>query len=173
MKTITDSLAQVTYILEYRGGGVSSGYIATGFWGGQSSNQCRVPFYALTTNGSFESRLGCWKNRSHTFESKGKTIILQSFPHKLIFAALSMVHSLEMRFRSISSKDIAFTACFSGGLLIFTICSLVIVFALEFVVWFVPNIIAEAVAVSFMGMFLVCGEGTGHLEGAHYYWYAF
>lgn len=36
--TIADSYVQVTYILEYRGGGVSSGYIATGFWGGQSSN---------------------------------------------------------------------------------------------------------------------------------------
>jgi fucose permease len=33
---------QVTYILEYRGGGTSSGYVATGFWGGMSHTPCKA-----------------------------------------------------------------------------------------------------------------------------------
>ncbi|KAJ9107428.1 hypothetical protein QFC21_000879 [Naganishia friedmannii] len=101
----------VTYILKYRGGGVSSGYIATGFWG--------VP---------------------------------RNFLRELMFSAL--FSSSEMRSPSISSKNLASMTCSSEAHLFMSSVSLVIVFALEFVVWFVPNIIAEAVAVSFMGMFL-------------------
>jgi hypothetical protein len=60
-----------------------------------------------------------------------------------------------MRFLFTYSEDIAYVTCLSKAYDLLLSVSLIIVFALEFVVWFVPNIIVEAVAVSFMGMFLV------------------
>jgi hypothetical protein len=56
-----------------------------------------------------------------------------------------------MRFLFTYSEDIAYVTCLSKAYDLLLSVSLIIVFALEFVVWFVPNIIVEAVAVSFIG----------------------
>jgi fucose permease len=97
----------VSYIINVRGGGPSSGYVSSGFFGGLTFGRVAL----------------LWINKK-----VGERRVV------FIWAALSIAY--------VSSYNPSFSY-------LITINS-----RLEFVVWFVPSLVGNAVAVSFVGVFL-------------------
>lgn len=64
---------QVSYLREIRGGGVSSGYVATGFWGGEY-RQCKKSLSGCPTCSSDfgGNRIDCWSSHLRATQQEGE-----------------------------------------------------------------------------------------------------